>query len=222
MAPLAQMAMMGTYSVSGTTAEFMGLVYEGVFVSFGAAESSRRIVAVIHWAEGGIHRTLSSATIGGVAATIHVQRGHTGGSTGLGVAVISAAVPSGTSGGVECTFSGTGTGVSNVSCGVYRLTGLTSGTPTDTDSAQSSGSTADLSVTITVVNGGIVIAGFTGSTNASSPVLWTGVTEQYDGEATIHRSSGFASSLSAQSLVVTANITPQGNSGNDLVVASWS
>jgi hypothetical protein len=82
--------------------------------------------------------------------------------------------------------------------------------------------TADLSVTITVANGGVVIAGFTGSTNATSSVAWTGVTEQYDLHATIHKSSGFASGLGAPNLFVKADITPQSNSGNDLVVASWS
>ena len=207
------------FSGEGKTAAFMGLVDEGVSVTFGDERSDRRMAAVIHWNEGGSHFTLDSATIGGEAATIHVQRGHSGGSTGLGAAIISAVVPTGASGVVDCTFSGA---TSNVSCGVYRLTGLSSGTPTDTDSDQSTVTTTDLSVTITVAADGIVIAGFTGSTNATSDVAWTGVTEQYDGEDGIHRSSGFASGLGAQSLVVTADITPQANSGNDLVVASWS
>lgn len=205
---------------SWKSAAYMGLVADSASISFGDARADRRIVAVIHWSEGGTHRTLSSATIGGVAATVHVQRGHSGGSTGLGAAIISALVPTGTTGAVVCTFSGGGT--ADVSCGVYRLTGLTSGTPTDTDSAESQVTTTDITVTITMAAEGIVIAGYTGSTNATSVVTWTGVTEQYDGEDNIHRSGGFASGISAGSRVITADITPQANSGNDLVVATWS
>lgn len=205
---------------SWKSAAYMGLVDEGVSVTFGAAQADRRIVAVIHWSEGGTHRSLSSATIGGVSATIHVQRGHSGGSTGLGCAIISAIVPTGTTGAVSCSYSGSG--VADVSCGIYRLTGLVSGTPTDTDSAESQGTTSDISVTITVAAEGIVIAGFTGSTLATSTVTWTGVTEQYDGEDNIHRSGGFASGISAGNRVITADITPQADSGNDLVAASWS
>lgn len=201
------------------SASFMGLVDEGVSVTFGAAAASRRMVAVIHWREGGTHETLTGATIGGVGATVHIQTGHSGGVTGFGVAIISAVVPTGTSGAVNCTFSGT---VSNVSCGVYRLTSLDSGTPTDTAFEQSAGTTTSLSQTITVAAEGIVIAGFTGSTNATSSVGWGGVTEQYDDHDGVHRSSGFASELSAQNRVISANVTPQANSGNGMVVASWS
>lgn len=204
----------------GPTAAYMGLVDEGVSVTFGAASTDRRMVAVIHWGEfGAAHYQLTGATIGGVAATIHIQRGHSGGSTGLGVGIISALVPTGASGIVDCTFDG---GVTAVACGVYRLSGLISGTPTDTDSDQSMVTTTDLTVTITVSANGIVIAGFTGSTLSVPGVVWTGVTEQYDGQATVVRSGGFASGLLAQNLVVTADITPKGNSGNDLVVASWA
>lgn len=205
---------------TGKTAAFMGLVAEGDSVSFGDAASDRFMVSVIHWREGDTHRALSSATIGGVSADIQVQRGHTGGLTGLGAAIISATVPSGGSGVVNCTFSGSG--VSHVSCGVYRLNGLISTTPTDTGSDQSTGTTSDLSATVSVDDDGIVIAGFTGSTNATSSVAWTGVGEEYDDEDSVHRSSGFASGLSAQSLAVTADVTPQVDSGNDLVVASWA
>lgn len=201
------------------SADFMGLVDEGVSVSFGAASASRRMVAVIHWLEGGTHFTLSSATIGGVAATLHAQGGHSGGVTGFGIAIISAAVPSGTSGVVDCTFSGA---PSAVFCGVYRLVGLVSGTPTDIDQDEAVGTTSDKNVTITVADAGIVIAGFSGSTNANSSVSWTGVTEQYDDDPSIHRSSGFASGLAAQNLLVTADITPQVDSGNSMVVVSWS
>ena len=110
------------YGKTWKAADYMGLVAEGASVTFGNARADRRIAAVIHWSEAGTHFTLNSATIGGEAATIHVQRGHTGGSTGLGVAIVSAVVPTGTSGAVECTFSGA---AADVSCGVYRMTGLT-------------------------------------------------------------------------------------------------
>jgi hypothetical protein len=201
------------------TASYMGVVDEGVSVTFGAAASDRRIVAVIHWQELNVHRTLTSATIGGQAATIHVQRGHSGGGTGLGIAIISAIVASGASGVINCTFSGS---VNPVYCGVYRLTGLSSGTPTDTITDEHQVTTADCTGTITVAANGVVIAGYTGSTTASSPVSWTGVTEQYDDDLGIHYSSGFESGLSAQNRNIIADINPQSNSGNDMAVASWS
>jgi len=186
-------------------------------VNFGSEDSGRRIVCAVHWAEGGTHRTLSSATIGGVSATIHVQRGHTGGVTGLGAAIISAIVPTGTSGTVDLNFSGS---VTDSYIGTYRLTGFILGA-TGSDEHQTT--TALLSVNIATSSGGIIIAAYTGSTNTvGTGVSWTGATELYDAANTTRVSSAFVSGLSSGTQTVTATQGTISNSGNDLVVSSWS
>src|SRR4051812_18535293 len=68
-------------------------------VNFGTADATRRIIVQVAW---NAIATLSSATIGGVAATTHVN--------GLGpnlekISFISALVPTGTSGTIAITFS---------------------------------------------------------------------------------------------------------------------
>lgn len=192
----------------------------GVFagVSFGAALSTRRVVVAVHWGEGTIHRSLSSATIGGVAATIHVQRGHTGGVTGLGSAIISAAVPTGATGTVDLTFAGA---ITDCSIGVYRLTGMNS-SPTDTGSDQTTVTTGTLSVTVTVPTAGIVIAAYTGSTNTvGTGVTFGNATERYDAANTVRVGGAFTSGLLAGGRTITGSQGAIANSGNDMCVVTW-
>lgn len=185
-------------------------------INIGTAASARRVVPVVHWREGGTHQTLTSATIGGVAATIHVQRGHTGGVTGLGVAIISALVPTGTTATLALTFSG---GVTVAYAGIWRLVNY--GTIVATGSDEAQGSTAALSVSLSTVNDGFVVAGYTGSTNTgSTPVNWTNVTERYDVDGGVRISAGDAS-VSSGSLTVGASQGVIASSGNDLVVVSF-
>jgi hypothetical protein len=185
-------------------------------INFGSEGASRVIVCAVHWAEGGFHRSLSSATIGGVSATIHVQKGHSGGATGLGAAIISAAVPSGTSGSVSVTFSSS---ITDCLVAAYRVNSM-SISATGSDEAQAT--TQQLSVTIATPADGIIIAAYTGSTNTvGTGVSWTGVTEQYDTANTTRASGAFATGFASGNQVVTATQGTISDSGNDLVVTAW-
>lgn len=107
------MSFVNSYVISSTSAT---TISQGV--SFGAADPNRRIFVAVSW--GSSSKTFaSSATIGGVAATIHNSREVNGGGILVGGgAVISAAVPTGTSGTVAITMSGGGN--VKVGFGVYR------------------------------------------------------------------------------------------------------
>lgn len=86
--------------------------------NFGSAHASRRIFLVIapdmFVSSGGP----KSVTIGGVAATLHVQSNWASGSTQQYAAIFSAAVPAGTSGTVFMS-SGNGSNLGNVSFALY-------------------------------------------------------------------------------------------------------
>jgi hypothetical protein len=87
-------------------------------VSIGNPYPTRHIVigiAAEHKDDGGM--SLTSATIGGVTATIHEQGSIVTGTTDDLIAIISAIVPSGTTADVVLNYSGT---IYSVQIGVYR------------------------------------------------------------------------------------------------------
>lgn len=144
-------------------------------VPIGAVASSRRVFMFVHWLKATTPAaTLNSATIGGVAATIHVQSLGSAGTTGLGVAIISVPLPTGTTADVTLTFSSGSTPW----IGTYRATGLLSATAGDLIS------TNVLAVnpytgTIDVSRQGILLFGTTIYGDASNYTI-TGATENYE------------------------------------------
>lgn len=141
--------------VDRTTYTFTG-------VTIGTASSDRRVHVICFASNGGV--TLSSATIGGVSATINTQAA-TGGSGQM--AIITANVTSGTTATVALTWSG-----SQTRCGIsaYYSTGLTSDASLANASATTNGATMTLAGS---VNGGFGIAG-AWSNGGSSTTTWTG------------------------------------------------
>lgn len=91
-----------------------------VAAAIGAVANRSLIVAVIHWvAPAGVQgRTLNSATIGGISATVVVAQPHT--TTEEGIAIISAVVPSGTTADIALTFSGL---MDRIGYATYKITG---------------------------------------------------------------------------------------------------
>lgn len=131
-------------------------------VAIGAAQSDRKVIVAVDW-RAAAAVTLSSATIGGIAATIDFQ-GNV--ATSTGIAFISAIVPTGTTAAIVLNFSGT---VVRVGHQTYRAVGATI-TPSST-AIHATGAT------VTNPTGGFVIAsGFTptnsltGVTSVSSDV----------------------------------------------------
>lgn len=199
------------YDSSGTSAT----------ISTGTAAASRVIVVAVSWHEGSSHETLSSLKFGnpssGDSLNIIGQTGHSGGFTGFGVALCYLPWPSGTSEDIFATFTGT---VNTVKFGVWKMTNLTSNTPTDSGTQQTSGTSDDVTVTLNTNASGIIIAGFRGSTGASNPSSWTTATEDF--AAFFATSGASASGLTSGSKNVTAVCPTITDSGNGLVVASWA
>lgn len=102
-------------------------------IPYGATARTRKIVQLVWWActTSDVETTISSATIGGIAAAIHVQTGEGGTSalTNYGCAIISATVPTGATGSTVLTFSNAT--VRRTYLRTYRVTGSNAG-PTDT------------------------------------------------------------------------------------------
>lgn len=80
--------------------------YSFTSIGFGAARDDRYVAALVWWQGNSAARTLSSCTIGGQSASIHVQQNSGSGTHPVGLALVSALVTSGTSGTVATTMSG--------------------------------------------------------------------------------------------------------------------
>ncbi|TJU85567.1 MAG: hypothetical protein E5Y10_24385 [Mesorhizobium sp.] len=143
---------------------------------FGLPSSTREIFVGVSWAGGATVRAISSATIGGVAATIHIQAGVSDGvDQSVNAGIISAVVPSGTSGTIEVTLAAA---VNLCAIGVYRVVRRTALVDSDTNT-HNSGNPIDVEDPIDVGSNGAIIAVATFSSE-NGGVTWAGVTETYD------------------------------------------
>ena len=130
-------------------------------VPVGGPETDRQVFVVAHWFPN-VSKALVSATIGGVAATIHVQSG----ATTLGVALISAPLPSGTTATVVLTLE-SGAASYSSSVAAFRVTGLVSAIAFDTDLDFAVGDTTK-SVTVDLKGDGILLTGASLSSGAAA------------------------------------------------------
>ncbi|PAP93984.1 hypothetical protein [Mesorhizobium wenxiniae] len=193
--------------------------------SFGDAASGREIFVSVSWGGDNNARTISSATIGGVSATVHDQDSIADGiSQSVGAGVISAEVPSGTSGTIEVNFSGT---VRSCAIGTVRVLNRSAIVDTAVDTANQGGSPATTATTINVSAKGALIAAYMNS-DTDGDVIWTGVTETYDGTTSGASSSdnsrysgALSTGLSSQSnRPVSTSQVVGGASGSALAVVS--
>lgn len=158
------------YPNDGQTVTFTG-------AGVGAPASGRRVfVAIPYYLTGSTNISIASATIGGVAATIHAQVFEPAEVAVGGVALISALVPNGTTADITITWASSGVAYRPY-IAVYRVTGLRSATPVDIQAIAPV--TATVSATVNVKKGGIVIACFhTYSSGAVSRTM-TGLPTDY-------------------------------------------
>ena len=182
---------------------------------FGAPDTSREVFVVIGWSQGA-NRTLTSVTIGGVAATLGSQANQ---STQAGVRVAFAAVPSGTTGDVVCTFSG---GVVSCAIAVYRVTDRPIAGATETDFAsqgQSLGTSAAIAG-VDVATGGFTLSALAplASTSGGSP---SGLSIALDGSVAAGNLIYFASN-SIQASAGSATVTWTWASTTSAIAAAWS
>lgn len=102
-------------------------------VDFGEAATNRLLIIAVAGGSTSTAIPLSSITIGGVSATIHVQSDQSGNTRNGHVGIASATVPTGTSGTIVVTWNGGfGGTMVDMAFALYRVTGLLSTTPTDT------------------------------------------------------------------------------------------
>jgi hypothetical protein len=188
---------LGTHSnaVTGSNITFAG-------VPLGEPTDDRRIVCAVHLTQAG----LTSATIAGVAATIHVsQREGTG---KYAAAIISALVPNGTTGSVVIRKSSSGVGAD---IGVFRMTGA-SATPSDTAFSSSAGGVLGAEITLSPGRFGVA------ASTLGRVSSWSGGAEVYDQPSADGSAFLSGAVLSAPG---TVQIT-HGSSSNVLVGAMWA
>lgn len=178
-------------STNQTTYTFAG-------AAIGAADATRRVVVAFHWYSTGI--SISSATIGGVSATIHAQVQSSPGTNGGHCGLLSALVPTGTTATIAVTLSGAAT---RAEIGVFRAINETVASPfaMATDATISSG---HVDPNVNTGNGGWVIccAGLATNGATGATAAFTGVTEDYDApsaeSATRLYSGGHANAMTGE------------------------
>lgn len=187
-------------------------------MSIGTASATRRVICLVSGRSSTNSRTVSSATIGGISATIDIQT--TASSSGSTVAaIIAATVPTGTTADVVVTFSGA---MSEGDCYVTSLDNLVSVTPVDTAGVnQTSGNTITTGANVDWQAGGYVIA-YTSNFTTGSTTTWTGATEYFDETPNGHMLSGAYGqpTSNATGQTITSDHTVNG-SRQVLVVASY-
>ena len=189
--------------------------------NIGTASSDRLVIALLTAVRTTISaRTLSSVTIGGNGATVHVSAvQNASGSAGINCSISSLVVTSGTTATIVGNYSGAfTTGVLNV----YTLTGYNSATPVATNSnVVASG---DPSTTINITGVGAAVGLWCGSSGTVGSPTWTGLsTRDYDSAVT-GVSNAEVSSASQSSLGTETPRTISATSGMTaemIVAASW-
>jgi hypothetical protein len=165
--PLKKLEYLGSSQIASTLT-----TYTFSSASFGTATADRRIIVSIAGANNS--RTLSSVTVGGITATINIS--YTASGDNNRVAIVTAFVPTGTSGDIVVTWSGS---QSATTIGWWKATGLTTNEAyaTETNDIPSSPATMN----IAGLNGGfyIGVAGTSGSTGGYVNT-WGGAEERYD------------------------------------------
>lgn len=138
-------------------------------VSFGTAAAGRLVVVFFSTANG--QDSVTSATIGGVSATVGITQA---GSSAVRITAVYAVVPTGTSGTVVINLTGTSSR-GRMAC--FSIYDLSSTTPEDTDGTANSSNVS--TNTLSVSKDAVVLAGIVHVDNGQS-FVWSGVTEAYD------------------------------------------
>lgn len=170
--------------------------------NLGEAAADRLMVAAIA-TRAAAARTIDAVTIGGVSATI-IQVGRSSGTVFNRVALAYASVPTGTTGDLVVTFN-----TSTLRCrtGLWRVVGLDSHTPVDTDSSAATPPTA----TLTTSDAGIAFgaAAVAVTANTGSVTTWTNLTDKsFDsGSESAINISGAYGATTAGTLAITATLS---------------
>lgn len=162
-------------------------------------------------------RDLNSVTVNGVTASLVVRATF---ADEIDAMIYIAEVPSGTSGDVVLTYSGSTEDESSIA--LYRMMNPFSATAHDTEANNNSVSAGNIAANLNVPQRGCAVAVLT--TRNASTTIWTGLTENYDSDLGAGEfSSGAADSfVSAQTpLAISAQNADTSPTYLVLAAASW-
>lgn len=136
--------------------------------SIGTADADRTVIVAVASRKSGATTTISSVTVGGVAATEVAQASNTISNTNV-AGLYAIDVAAGTTADIVVTFGAT---MLRAGIGVYRCTGIsTTANNTDTSTA------SDLAGSVTRTSVGVVVGV---ATDARTSAVWAGITEDFD------------------------------------------
>jgi hypothetical protein len=185
--------------------------------NIGAADPTRRVIVGLTWRCNGTFAVVSSATIAGSAATIHIQGAS---NTDSNAAFISLLVPTGTTATIVVNMSA---GARNLDCAIWRQVNESSASPTATQTASAASNTVSLNINVPA-NGSLYACGNCRTSAAQTPFGWTGVTERYDvgAEADAESSGASETGLALETPRNVSFTTVGGSSPKSVMVAmSW-
>lgn len=190
---------------SGSSGSFAG-------VPFGTA-SAGRIIAIGTTSIHPSGNSVTGMTIGGVTASKAVGVNAGGSSSGDWADIWAAVVPSGTSGTVNTTNSGT---LNAMGIHVYSMTGIASITPSNTLA------TTSTSGSLTIPAGGVSVGVSVNVQSGTATFTWSGLVldTTFNTGAASQSSSASLGAHAAGTITVTA--TPSGSLAHALAAASWS
>jgi hypothetical protein len=181
----------------------------------GTETSDRFIVVAINGTPTATPRSVSSVTVGGVSASVVVTANSSGLTEMWQTAKVSNGGPTGTSGTVVVTFSGS---MFNAQIAVYAVKGAGSNTPT----ATATDTSAPLSQSLSVPAGGVAIAGARAAVTPGD-TTWGGLTEDTDqlGDGGISRGSSASAEFTS---AATPTIAASWGAGTatGLAAAAWA
>lgn len=166
-------------------------------IDLGVPSSGRLIIVAIGANCGGTSQTITGVTIGGISATIDIQRVNSGNSQNGNATIASAIVPTGTSGDIVVTLTGA---IMDCAISAYRAARLNSTSVYDT--APDSDIDSQYNMTVDVPSNGIVVATSCKITGGDS--TWTGVDENYD-DGSVHSHASRGSLPAATGYAVSVN-----------------
>lgn len=152
-------------TVAATTFNFTSM-------AFGTPDVARNIIVAVTGTAAAAGMAISSATIGGLTATVQVQ---VSGATRGFAAILTAPLQSGTSGTVSITFNQS---FVRAAIGVWAAYNLSSITPTATNSVAVASGVQTLNVNVSAL--GLVVACTYDNGDTLNPsVSWSGATQRY-------------------------------------------
>lgn len=205
-----------TYRASAQDATDL-TTYTTAALAAGPASPDRELVVAVG-GRANSARTISSVTIGGVAATAVATANATGGGADIS-AIYSAVVPTGTTAVVVVTFSGA---MLRFVVGLYsKLQSRVTASATSTVTPSGTSPTT----TITVPSNGAVLAAAWIGSSVSATATWTGPTEDFDLQAPDTAGSALTGAsqnynATQTSMTVTATV-PSVAADQAMAVAAW-